>query len=298
MLHEIREIPLRARQCHERTEGLRLPRGVPYLGMGSSHFATLALKYAGCDLSPELASEYCSYVSRKLKSGVLVSQSGRSSETLWCRKLFSSYVALVNDTASPLARGARKVVPLLAGPERYSSTKTYVNTLVALYTGFGIDCSPAIEALEARQSAYEGWGRKVARRLALEAHSFYVVGSGPNIATAQQAALILSESIKRCVAGLPLAQYDHGPKETAAGSIVIFLGAESSARRTTETAEKVSAAGAQVIGLEERDVEEQLSPLTLIVPLCFLTAYLMERLGIVEPFSVGGKVTQASRTGR
>ncbi len=51
----------------------------------------------------------------------------------------------------------------------------------------------------------------------------YIVGSGPNIATAYEASLILSESTKLCFTGLPMTQYDHGSKETAANSIVIQI---------------------------------------------------------------------------
>lgn len=38
----------------------------------------------------------------------------------------------------------------------------------------------------------------------------YIIGSGPNIATALQAALILSESTKLNFTGIPIAQYDPG----------------------------------------------------------------------------------------
>ena len=54
-------------------------------------------------------------------------------------------------------------------------------------------------------------------------HGMYVTGSGPNIGTAYEAALLLSESTKLNFHGLPMAQYDHGPKETAKDSIVIQI---------------------------------------------------------------------------
>ena len=53
LLEEILEIPERAKECYERNKHAALPRRVPYLGMGSSYFAPLALYYAGARLDPE-----------------------------------------------------------------------------------------------------------------------------------------------------------------------------------------------------------------------------------------------------
>jgi len=109
--------------------------------MGSSYYTCLTLKYAGKNIKPEIASEYFNYISPGKVSplGVLISQSGESSETLWCRELFKEYVAITNEPDSSLAKATNvmEVIPLLAGREKYSSTTTYINTLVVLYKGFG-----------------------------------------------------------------------------------------------------------------------------------------------------------------
>jgi glutamine---fructose-6-phosphate transaminase (isomerizing) len=67
-----------------------LPRQVPYLGMGSSYFAPLAFKYIGIDISPEIGSKYFHYLApeQKLPLGMILSQSGKSSDALWCGLLF------------------------------------------------------------------------------------------------------------------------------------------------------------------------------------------------------------------
>lgn len=64
MIGEIREIPEKARLCYKNNRSIRLPMHVPYIGMGSSYYAPLALKYLGCNIIPEIASEYYHYSSK------------------------------------------------------------------------------------------------------------------------------------------------------------------------------------------------------------------------------------------
>jgi glucosamine--fructose-6-phosphate aminotransferase (isomerizing) len=120
----------------------------------------------------------------------------------------------------------------------------------------------------------------------------YIIGSGPNLATAMEAGLIMSETTKRNFHGLAMAQYDHGPKETAPGSIVIMILAKGPAyERSLRLAEMIQKAGAKVLFVEEPDTPELFSVLTNIIPFNFMAYFLAERLGITEMFSVGGKVT-------
>ena len=124
-------------------------------------------------------------------------------------------------------------------------------------------------------------------------HGIYVTGNGPNIATAMEAALILSESTKRNFHGLAMAQYDHGPKETAKGSIVIQIVAQGpSYKRSLKLSETIRQAGAHVIQVEEPEVGENLSVLNNIVPFNFMAFYLAGKLNAGETFTVGGKVTE------
>lgn len=302
MVEEIRQIPDKAKACHSRSSGIELPLGVPYIGMGASHNACLALKFCGVNIRPEIASEYFNYVSRKKKLplGVLVSQSGRSTEVLWCAKLFERYIAVVNDAESPLAAApnVEQVVDIHAADEKYSSTSTYVNTLIALYNGLGIDVKPAIEHLKENFARYDGWGRKAAARIAAlldeeGALGSYIIGSGPNIATAREAALTISESTKLPFIGMSTAQYDHGPKETAAGTVVIAINVKGrSYERTRKLLDVARDAGAEVIVLEETELDEKISPVSLIVPLNFLMHYLVKELGVNPEFIVGKKVTE------
>lgn len=302
ILAETLEIPERGKSFLSGSPNYHLPLHVPYIGMGSSYFAPLAFKYMGISISPELASEYfpCLSKNKQTDLGVILSQSGRSSEALWCTLLFQKYIAITNDTDSKLANHGRvkKVIPLMAGDEHHSSSKTYINTLLALFKGFGMDASEAFKLLCAQMEHYETRGREMAGQVfdllqTGNIHGIYITGSGPNIATALEAALIMSESTKRNFHGLPMAQYDHGPKETARNSIVIQILAKSAAyKRSLGLSEKIKAAGAHVIHVEEPDAEEKFSVLHNIVPFNFMAYYLAAKLGIGETFTVGGKVTE------
>ncbi|GAB3643782.1 SIS domain-containing protein [Spirosoma arcticum] len=298
---EILEIPERAADALNRPLE-PLPLHVPYLGMGSSYFAPLAFKYMGVPIYPELASECFYYLAngKKAPLAVILSQSGRSSEALWCRDLFDQYVAISNDTNSELctASNVSLVMPILAGEEHYSSSKTYVNTLVTLFKGFGLSPQAQVALIADKFDQYREQGEQLADQILAvrnqyPIHGMYVTGSGPNIATAHEAALILSESTKLNFHGLPMAQYDHGPKETANHSIVIQILAKGEAyERTRRLSDMIGRAGAHVFTVGEPDVAENFSILPNIIPFNFMAYYLAQKLNIGETFVVGGKVTE------
>ena len=303
MLSEIMEMPAMAANFLEKSVDYSLPNGVPYLGMGSSYFAPLSFKYMGIDIQPEPASEFYHYLKKStIKSGVLLSQSGRSTELLWCARLFEEYIAITNYNDSPLCqfKAVSKVVPLLAGDEQYSSSKTYINTLLALFKGFGMDVRNAVALLAKNMNTYEEKGRALAEATfevlqQKDTTGIYILGSGPNIGTAMQAALIMSESTKLVFTGMPMAQYDHGPKETAKGSIVIQVVSKGrSYDRSIHLSDTVSAAGAKVFAVEEPDSPENESILHNIIPFNFMAYYLSQKLKIGETFVVGGKVTEVN----
>ena len=305
MIKEIKEIPEKAQKVLKSTQKLVLPKGVPYLGMGSSYFTTLALYYQGIDIKPEASSTYYNYLSKMIKSklAVLISQSGRSSETLWCSRLFDEYIAITNYAKSDLGSmdAVRRIVELKAGNEAYSSTKTYINTLIALYNGHKIDPSPAVDKLMTKMKEYETWGREAAEilfKIIVQGtyKGFYIIGNGPNLATAYKGALTMTEMTKYPTIGMSVSSYDHGPKESAKGTAIIVIKSDGpSYRRTSQLFKMVENAGAEVIYLEDESVPEYLSPITSIVPLFFMTYFLAENLHLEKGFEVGDKVTEGKK---
>ncbi|WP_332367580.1 hypothetical protein [Spirosoma telluris] len=260
----------------------------------------------GLPIFPELASEYVYYLAKGKKAplAVILSQSGRSSEALWCRDLFDQYVAVSNDTDSDLctAPNVAHVLPIRAGEEHYSSSKTYVNTLVALFKGFGFSTKAAVSLIADKFDYYRELGEQLANDVFVvlnqhKIHGMYITGSGPNVATAYEAALILSESTKLNFHGLPMAQYDHGPKETAKDSIVIQILAKGPAYdRTRRLSKMIAQAGAHVFTVEAPEaISEHFSILHTIIPFNFMAYYLAAKLNISETFVVGGKVTEVNQ---
>ncbi len=308
MIKEIKEIPEKALKVLKSTQKLVLPTGVPYLGMGSSYFTTLALYYQGIDIKPETASTYYNYLRKNMSNelGVLISQSGKSSEVLWCAKLFHEYIAITNFAKSELASfdSVKRIVELKAGSEAFSSTKTYINTLIALYNGHKIDPSPAVDKLMTNMKDYERWGKEAAEvlfKLITDGRykGFYVIGNGPNLATAYKAALTMTEMTKYPTHGMSVSSYDHGPKESAKGSAIIVIKSDGpSYRRTSQLFKLVDKAGAEVVYLEADDVPEYLSPITSAVPLFFMSYYLAENLHVKKAFEVGEKVTEGKKPKR
>lgn len=305
MINEIRDIPDKAEKVFKATKNLSLPIGVPYLGMGSSYYATLALFYQGIPIRPEPASEYYNYLKNvyNVKKAVLISQSGKTSEVLWCREVLTQYIAITNDTNSTLARSAKskEIIDLRAGNEIHAATKTYVNTLITLYNGLGVNPAEAVKAIKRNMKKYEKWGENAAKILFREINSkdfkgVYIIGNGPNIATVRQGALVCSETTKYPFIGMSVSQYDHGPKETASGTAIILVKSNGPSNRRTENLFKlVEKAGAKIIQFEETELEEHLSPITAIIPISFMAHHLAVMMKIPETFAVGKKVTQVDK---
>jgi glucosamine--fructose-6-phosphate aminotransferase (isomerizing) len=258
--------------------------------------------YNGFQVQPDIASEYFNYLvpNKKAPLGVLISQSGRSSETLWCRELFDRYIAITNYEDSPLTKSQNieKHILLNAGPEEGSSTKTYINTLITLYNGCGMDVKPALNMLKSNMEVYEAWGKETADRLYYLLKNkglkgFYIIANGPNIPTAYHGSIILSESTKLPFQAMAVSQYDHGPKETADGSFVIAIHTNGPAHeRTANLIKKISNAGAETATLNQLDIQEKFSPITATVAISYLMHFLSEKLGIEKTFVVGNKVTE------
>ena len=304
MLSEIKEIPTRAKYFLEQSPAYQLPTGVPYIGMGSSLFAALAFKYMGFDIYPEMASEFYNYLQKgkKYPNGVLLSQSGRSTEVLWCAELFEKFTAITNTANSPLTKFEKAdiIIHIMADEEKYSSSKTYINTLLALFKGFDIDVTRAVQLLFDNESKYEQQGKEIASAIygllqTGNVNGFYITGSGPNIATALEAALIMSETTKLNFNGMAMPQYDHGPKEAATNSVVINITAKGkSYDRTMQLAQTITKAGATVFTIEEAAVSENESVINNIVPFNYMAYYLSQLLQIKDVFLVGGKVTEVN----
>ncbi len=305
MESEIYGIPYQAGVCYEHNKGLILPEKVPYIGMGSSYFAALVLRYQGVKIYPEIASEYLNYLEKvkQFDKAVLISQSGESTETLWCADRFMQFVTVVNDKESPLAKhpAADIVVDICAGEERFSSTKTFINSLIVLLLGHGIDPHPALESMNRRFPSFkqlgDEWGKSCYRLLKKRKYKgFYILGAGPNVGTAMHAALVLTESTKIPFIGMSLAQFDHGVKEASGKSVVFIINPVGGVQteRTVKLVQRIEQAGGICFELKDNELPENLSPFTAAIPFFFMASDLRKRLKIKDTFIIGDKVTRVT----
>lgn len=302
MENELFDIPIQARLCYEKNKGLILPDKVPYIGMGSSYFAAVTLRYLGVKIFPELAGDYFHFIRaiKQFDNAVLISQSGKTTDVLNCAACFREYTAIVNNTESPLANkpNLKSVVPIYAGNERFSSTKTFINTLITLYLGHGFDVRDVLDSVERRFSEFELTGNSIGstlyKSIRKQNAKCIILGSGPNVGIAYQAALMLSESLKYPFVGMSLTQYEHGYKETARNAVVIVINPSKGIlyERTNRLKDVLRSVNAKVFEINEPELDEIYSPFTSILPFFFMARFLSSKLGITEPFLIGTKITE------
>jgi glutamine---fructose-6-phosphate transaminase (isomerizing) len=152
---------------------------------------------------------------------IVISQSGRSPDLLLsaeaARKAGALVIALVNDVSAPLAGFAEVVVPLHAGPETsVAATKSYIATLAALahltaaWSGDGAldDALTGLPDVLTRAWS-EDWSAAV--RLFADARSLFVLGRGPTLGIAQEAALKFKETSGIHAEAFSIAEVAHGP---------------------------------------------------------------------------------------
>ncbi len=193
---------------------------------------------------------------------ILTSQSGESVEI---RKLVESgrsggHVAVTNDEGSSLAKNARLVLPLKAGPEASITTKTYTNTL-ALFRVLEASLEgrsrreAALDALEDAARAMEALDedaiRAVAGTLAPEGAvptAFAFSGRCDSAVSARQCALTFMEGLKRPTSAYAGGAFRHGPFEAVGPSLglVVFRPTDAVAALADGLARDAAALGSPV----------------------------------------------------
>ena len=123
----------------------------------------------------------------------------------------------------------------------------------------------------------------------------YILGNGPNTATARHLALMLSEITKVSVLSMSVSQYDHGFKETAHDSIVIALNHQGPEQaRTAHMLQTIKKAGAEVFEISNTVAESIYSPITFPIPFYFAAEYLAQKLKTKSMFPKGKKIIKVN----
>jgi glucosamine--fructose-6-phosphate aminotransferase (isomerizing) len=212
----------------KRLEGRR-PNVVVTCARGSSaHAATFGKHLIECYLglpvaeaAPNIASVYRRSVDLKNQLFLAVSQSGRSDDLIetaaMARKAGAITAAIVNDTASPLAQTVEIVLPLGAGRElSVAATKSFVASVAALLRLVAAWAGDAAMAgacmrLPMRLADAAGLDWSEALEPLTRAGSTIVIGRGPTLAIAREAALKLKETCELPAEAFSAAEIRHGP---------------------------------------------------------------------------------------
>ncbi len=244
----------------------RDPAVVVTCARGSSDHAAGFFKYLVeillgvpvASVGPSVASVYGAPLRLAGAAVVSVSQSGRSPDIVAlqaaARAAGAFSIALVNQDGSPLAEGADAVVPLGAGVERsVAATKTCVASaaaLAAIVAEWRDDAAlrAAVAGLPAALDAALGrdWG--AALPAFVGAASAYVVGRGPALPVAAEAALKLKETAVLHAEAFSGAEVMHGPLQLLEPGFPVMAFAQGDASRAAMEASvaRLAAAGGRV----------------------------------------------------
>lgn len=261
-----------ANRAAMRDAGARLraasPRFAATLARGSSDQAAAFAKHlfeTRCGVptlshSPSVGALY--HATSPLFAGqplLAISQSGRSPDLVAAAEEAKArgalVVVIVNDVASPLAQLADVLLPLHAGEERsVAATKTFVASLVAvahLAACWGEDAA-LLTAVERAgdmltQAAVLDWSAAEAPIAAAE--TLLVLGRGPTLPIAGEAALKLKETSGIHAEAFSAAEVAHGPMALVArdAPLLAFVPRDAAAAGFAERLAGFAERGARVI---------------------------------------------------
>jgi glutamine---fructose-6-phosphate transaminase (isomerizing) len=217
------------------------PRFVVTCARGSSDSAATFAKYlieiavgrVVASVGPSVSSIYGARPGMAGALFLAVSQSGKSPDIValaeTARADGALTVALVNNTDSPLAARCEIVLPLHAGAEKsVAATKSYIASLaailqlVAAWSGDGkIAAATARLPADLKAALALDWRPALAHLAA--ARSLFVVGRGPGLAVAAEAAIKLKETCGLHAEALSAAELMHGPMTLAAADFPVMM---------------------------------------------------------------------------
>jgi glucosamine--fructose-6-phosphate aminotransferase (isomerizing) len=236
-------------------------------GRGSSDAAALLAKYVietrlgipTVSVAPSVHSIYGAQLKLENALVLAISQSGRSPDLVeFCRTATGPgvlRVGMTNDVASPLASAVDVAVPLMAGPETsVAATKSCIAamTLVLGLVGNWREDAGMIAAFARASDVF-------ARALQADWSSVsdfldgdgpvYVVGRGPGLAIAAEAALKLKETSGLHAESISAAEIRHGPYALAGPRLraIIFAQRDAAFAGLTTLAADLTRQGASVM---------------------------------------------------
>lgn len=261
---------------------------------GSSDHAATYAKYlfetrlglVTASASPSVGSVY--EARQKLQGALylVISQSGKSPDLLRnaeaAKAAGARVVALVNVEDSPLAQLADTVIPLGAGAERsVAATKSYLASLAAILQlcAYWRDDPTLIAALDALPAALiQAWqcDWTALTEGLVDAHNLFVVGRGPGLAAAQEAALKFKETCGLHAEGYSSAEVKHGPMALVGKDfpVLAFAQPDETGAGTRALADEFAARGARVwLAGEGGNLPVAVAPHPLCAPLLTVQSF-------------------------
>jgi glutamine---fructose-6-phosphate transaminase (isomerizing) len=278
----------------------RRPAYLMTCARGSSDHAAGYFKYLSeivlglpcCSIGPSVVSIYRAPLSLRDSMLITVSQSGRSPDILSCqaeaKRAGIPTIAVTNDETSPLARDADLCLPLGAGPElSVAATKTFIGSaalLAAMIAGSAEDrgLADAVERLPDDLEQALGCRWEAVEDVLAAARSLYVLGRGPSLAMAREAALKLKEICRLHAEAHSAAEVMHGPMELVGPGfpVLVFAPADAAQATTAASAAALAAAGADVLMPRHHPtLHPLLDPISIIETFYVSAERLSRRLG-------------------
>ncbi|WP_037080094.1 SIS domain-containing protein [Neorhizobium vignae] len=242
------------------------------IARGSSDHAATFIKYAVeltagrpvASLGPSLASIYGAKLKLDGGAAIAISQSGKSPDIVAmaeaATKAGAVTVALTNTLPSPIASASNYAININAGPElAVAATKSFVNSIVAglaLLSEWVGD-----EALKVAIRDLPGHFEKAVKldwsELANElgdAESLYMLGRGPALAIASEAALKFKETSNMHAEAYSAAEVLHGPVALVEKRfpVVTFAARDAAEASAVEIADSLSVKGALAFATSDK----------------------------------------------
>ncbi|MCQ1834883.1 SIS domain-containing protein [Neorhizobium galegae] len=267
------------------------------IARGSSDHAATFIKYAVeltagrpvASLGPSLASIYGANLKLDGGAAIAISQSGKSPDIVAmaeaATKAGAVTVALTNTLPSPIATASAYAVNINAGPElAVAATKSFVNSIVAglalLSEWVGDEAlKTAIRDLPGHfEKAVKLDWSELANELG-DAESLYMLGRGPALAIASEAALKFKETSNMHAEAYSAAEVLHGPVALVEKRfpVVTFAARDAAEGSAVEIADSLSVKGALAFATSDKVKDARKLPfvatghpitdaLTLILP--------------------------------
>jgi glucosamine--fructose-6-phosphate aminotransferase (isomerizing) len=209
--------------------------------------------------APSIASVYERRLRLRRQLFLTISQSGRSDDLIAMARSAKASgaltVAIANDTDSPLARVCDVVLPMGAGRElSVAATKTFVtaaSALLRLVAGWhgAATIDAALGRLPQRLADAAELDWEEAADMIAEAPSLAVLGRGPTLAIAREAALKLKETCAVPAEAFSGAEFLHGPVALVSPRhpVLMLMPGDAARRGMCQLASRLRRAGSPLL---------------------------------------------------